>query len=63
MNAFMIPTTYYSPFELIFLKTPPDITEFHLYPNTDGPSIEASEYMKLVRFHLIRLFLIVKESQ
>ena len=56
MNTFVSPTTVYSPFEVVFLGKPPDITEFNFDPNTDGLSLEATEYMKLMkdRFHLMR---------
>ena len=56
MNTFVSPRTGYSPFEVYFLRKPPDITEFDFDPNTDGLSLEATEYMKLMtdRFHLIR---------
>ena len=39
-----------------FLRKPPDITEFDFDPNTDGLSLEATEYMKWMadRFHLMR---------
>ena len=56
MNTFVSPTTGYSPFEMVFLRKPPDITGFAFDPNTDGLSLEATEYMKLMtdRLHLMR---------
>ena len=48
MNTFVSPATSYSPFEVVFLRKPPDITEFDFDPNIDGLSLEATEYMKLL---------------
>ena len=42
MNTIVSPTTGYSPFDLAFLRKPPDITEFDFDPNTDGLSLEAT---------------------
>ena len=49
MNTFVSPLTGYSPYELVFLKPPPLLTELALDPEDVQKSVTVPEYMDLMR--------------
>ena len=59
MNTFVSAVTGYSPYEMVFFTTPPDITSFDLHPDLDDLSVPARTYMNLMsqrRDMMIQMF-------
>jgi hypothetical protein len=48
MNTFVSDVTGYSPYEIVFGRTPPDLTNFNIRPELEGISLPVHEYIDIM---------------
>ena len=63
MNTFVSVVTGYTPYEMVFLRPPPDITTFDIHPEVEGITLPVKDYMALMEERLKLMTKMVKDEK